>query len=666
VVDTNDGGTGTGLNSDKVRDECIEKWDKIDNPTLDSIAKMVWEYFEEAKAEDPTVKWDDLRLWKEDLKGAFTLLDFDPEGVPFLGTELEDGLVIFYLCVLFGWTGSPMAFQVINRALVWELSQPGVLKGRLKMYTDDMIGVTLAKHLTHDMDKAATVCRKLLGNTAIADQKTASGTRLTVLGWDIDLGQRLVTIAEKNALKAFHGYARTEVDGWIPRPVVEAYASWAERYGEVCLWMRPFRRILYNEVRGQERRRSIVLSPLGRRMIAEQGLGASQGPAGGGGANTVASGASPPVKKAAFTSVNDINLDERMVANKEGAATKVRTVAALIREMHIGRLEYLCPDWEFNVDAVRERLQCQSERPMICGDEMFSLGRMMRLELLTVWKDKTKFEGWFLGRLPSACYSLSLWDFKGPESSGWGMDTSYLGRANLLEALENFDAFLGILKGDAFKRCMDPIRDLWMEPGSLVHQYHAVFLQFHLEKMIRDYYQDITMSTGKAARLMAGYALKGQTESVALLRANVDNFVTLIRSKTLEGAPHTAFYGDNKWVRITNKPAYPTSPGRSSGQGAGGGGSASGAGVRESCHREGLCIWALADMLGLQNKTGGRYVCRPVGSEPPVTHTPLNRVRRSAIVKLLEDPKFLNGARDGLKKAILTKMEAEPKLFRRE
>ena len=402
------------------------------------------------------------------------------------------------------------------------------------------------------------------------------------------------------------------------------------------------------------------------RMIAEQGLGASPGLAGGGGASTVASGASPPVKKAAFTSINDINLDERMVANKEGAATKVRTVAALIREMHIGRLEYLCPDWEFNVDAVRERLQCQSERPMICGDEMFSLGRMMRLELLTVWKDKTKFEGWFLGRLPSACYSLSLWDFKGPESSGWGMDTSYLGRANLLEALENFDAFLGILKGDAFKRCMDPIRDLWMEPGSLVHQYHAVFLQFHLEKMIRDYYQDITMSTGKAARLMTGYALKGQTESVALLRANVDNFVTLIRSKTLEGAPHTAFYGDNKWVRITNKPAYPTSPGRSSGQGAGGGGSASGAGVRESCHREGLCIWALADMLGLQNKTGGRYVCRPVGSEPPVTHTPLNRVRRSAIVKLLEDPKFLNGARDGLKKAILTKMEAEPKLFRRE
>ena len=176
-------------------------------------------------------------------------------------------------------------------------------------------------------------------------------------------------------------------------------------------------------------------------------------------------------------------------------------VAALIREMHIGRLEYLCPDWEFGVDAVRERLKCQSERPMICGEETFSLGRMQRLELLTVWKDKEKFEGWFLGKLPSGCYSLSLWDFKSPESSGWGMDTTYLGRANLLEAVENFDAFLGILKGDAFKRCMDPIRELWTEPGALVHQYHAVFLQYHLENMLRDYYQDITLSLGKVARL---------------------------------------------------------------------------------------------------------------------------------------------------------------------
>ena len=77
---------------------------------------------------------------------------------------------------------------------------------------------------------------------------------------------------------------------------------------------------------------------------------------------------------------------------------------------------------------------------------------------------------------------------------------------------------------------MDPIRELWAEPGAMVHQYHAVFLQYHLEKMIRDCSQDITLSLGKVARLMKGYALKGQAESVALLRANVDSFVAFIRS----------------------------------------------------------------------------------------------------------------------------------------
>ena len=267
VVDTNDGGSGTGLNSEAVKEACIKKWDKIDNPTLDRIGKMIWRFFEEARERDPAVKWEDLRLWKMDLKGAFTLLDFNPDDVRLLGVELEYGIVVFYLCGLFGWTGMPMAFQAINRALVWELRKPGVLKGLMDMYTDDAFGVTLAKDLQRDMDTVASLCRRLLGETAVADHKTASGRRLTLLGWDIDLAQVLVTIAEKNALKAFHGYAQAEVAGYVPRPVVEAYASWAERYGEVCLWMRPFRRVLYNEIRGRERQRSVVLTPMGRRVV---------------------------------------------------------------------------------------------------------------------------------------------------------------------------------------------------------------------------------------------------------------------------------------------------------------------------------------------------------------------------------------------------------------
>ena len=418
-----------------------------------------------------------------------------------------------------------------------------------------------------------------------------------------------------------------------------------------------------------------VLSPLQmeiNRVLAASGPGTSMGTAAVGVASSSTSGASPPMKKAAFASVLDINLEEQLVTNKEGAAAKVRTVAALIREMAPQRREYLCPDWEFNVDTVQERLLSQSERSMVMGEEMFAVGQLQRLMWLTVWTDKVKFEGWFLGRLPSGSYSLSLWDFKGPESSGWGFDMAWIGRSNLLEAVGNVEEFLRILKGDAFRGVMNPIRDLWIDPGALVQQYHAVFLQFYLERMMRDYYQDITQTSGKTASLIKGQALGGQAEAVALLRTQVDNFVTLVRGRTLEVAPHTAFYGDPKWIRISYKPPYSTAAGKSgvaNGGSTGGGvgtGSGAGSGVRAPVHREGLCVWMLADMLGLKNKTGGRFECRATAGSPPIAHSQLSRVRKSAVLKMLEDPQFLNGARDGLKNAIIEKIEADPKVFRKE
>ena len=142
-----------------------------------------------------------------DLKGAFTLLDFDPASVPLLATELDDELVVFFLAGIFGWTAMPMVFQVITRTIVWELQQPGVLCGSFDMFVDDMFGVTFQKDLVQDMETVQRFCTDLLGDEATAVDKTDSGVRLTLIGWDIDLHQQLVTISRPNALSAFYGYA---------------------------------------------------------------------------------------------------------------------------------------------------------------------------------------------------------------------------------------------------------------------------------------------------------------------------------------------------------------------------------------------------------------------------------------------------------------------------
>ena len=251
VVDCGDGGTGSGLNSDEVKMMADDIWAPIHHPNLLTIVHMIQDFFAQAQEKDSSVSWDDVRLWKMDLSGAFTLLDFDPGGVPFLATELQgeqERIAVFYLCGLFGWTAMPMAFQVVTRVIKWELSRPGVLRGLMDMYTDDMFGVCLQRDLAHDMDKARQFCIQLLGSTSIEERKTESGRRLTITGWDLDLDRRLVAISRKNAMKAFYGFSSVDLDAPVDVKRVQAWASWAERYGEICLFMRPFRYVLYHQI----------------------------------------------------------------------------------------------------------------------------------------------------------------------------------------------------------------------------------------------------------------------------------------------------------------------------------------------------------------------------------------------------------------------------------
>ena len=251
VVDCGDGGTGSGLNSDDVKMMADEIWAPIHHPNLLTIVHMIQDFFVQAQTKDPSVSWDDLRLWKMDLSGAFTLLDFDPGGVPFLATELQgerERIAVFYLCGLFGWTAMPMAFQVVTRVIKWELSRPGVLQGLMDMYTDDMFGVCLQRDLARDMEQARTFCKQLLGSKSIEERKTESGRRLTITGWDIDLDRSLVAISRKNVMKAFYGFSSVNLEAPIDVKRVQAWASWAERYGEICLFMRPFRYVLYRQI----------------------------------------------------------------------------------------------------------------------------------------------------------------------------------------------------------------------------------------------------------------------------------------------------------------------------------------------------------------------------------------------------------------------------------
>ena len=71
---------------------------------------MVHDFWAAAKVRDPRLLWEDVRKWKLDLKGAYTLLPFRPEDVGLFAMLLTGDMVYFQLAGIFGWSGTPAAF----------------------------------------------------------------------------------------------------------------------------------------------------------------------------------------------------------------------------------------------------------------------------------------------------------------------------------------------------------------------------------------------------------------------------------------------------------------------------------------------------------------------------------------------------------------------------
>ena len=260
LFDSSDDSMGPSLNSDGARDKLRAQYGDIHHPTLDDFVLMVLD----AEAELPGGT-NQLTLWKWDLRKAFTLLSFRAEDARLLACELTDDLSLVYHTGLFGWTGTPFAFQVVSRVLHRNLLRKGV---RQLVYVDDIGGACLESDLTSVKQSVRKEAEGLLGPNALAEQKWESGRRIDYIGWVIDLDSRQVFLKRRNFLKVLHGFFAIDLNAkWTGR-VVERLASWASRYAAVLRHLKPFSDDLYSELRGwRNRDASRTIGPRGRRAI---------------------------------------------------------------------------------------------------------------------------------------------------------------------------------------------------------------------------------------------------------------------------------------------------------------------------------------------------------------------------------------------------------------
>jgi hypothetical protein len=81
---------GAAVNCDAAADLVRGAWGPIELPTLQDIVGMILQAADEHG-------WSEIELWKMDLKGAFTLINFRPEDAKWLAFELTDGMTAVHI-----------------------------------------------------------------------------------------------------------------------------------------------------------------------------------------------------------------------------------------------------------------------------------------------------------------------------------------------------------------------------------------------------------------------------------------------------------------------------------------------------------------------------------------------------------------------------------------
>ena len=250
-IDCGGGGRVPGnqpLNSDWLKSQARETYDPIVLPTIQQFIAMIADFIAKAKKEGKGDRV--IRIWKMDIFGAYTQLTFRADDVHLMSASLPGELIAFFMCGTFGWAAMPFAFQVISRAVVWELTK-GVrhrLTGDCLMYVDDIGGISFQEDVAEDQEKVRTLVEGLLGPGAIAPTKTELdvGGALDLIGYQINISTMRVGVSTRNLRKAFYAAYQIGEGRSITLVQMQRVAAHCARYRTVCPFMAPFGRALFS------------------------------------------------------------------------------------------------------------------------------------------------------------------------------------------------------------------------------------------------------------------------------------------------------------------------------------------------------------------------------------------------------------------------------------
>jgi hypothetical protein len=219
------------VNTDATRDAAIKRYGKVELPTLASILAGWLAY-----ATKLNVPMAECEIAKDDVSSAYPQFDFSPASTMLMAVCIATGLIFMYLTGMFGWTGCPMVFACISRAMLRRIRIRS--DSPTDLYVDDFIMFTIKGRGKAQQKMVEEVIDSTFPGGVDTQKRRTPGPAQEILGWDVDLQTGLVNPNVKGREKlllyffTFNTSVSHSIQEW------EQLASLAERYSHGICGMR--------------------------------------------------------------------------------------------------------------------------------------------------------------------------------------------------------------------------------------------------------------------------------------------------------------------------------------------------------------------------------------------------------------------------------------------
>ena len=234
LMDCSNSESGNVLNTPEAKELVLARYSRLSHCTFRQIVQGFCKY-----ADSEGVPLAECRLFKDDIQGAFTQMNINPESVYLLAMAIGFGLMMVYIVGLFGWLGFPLAFGVWSRAFerlfVRHLSIP------VYVYVDDIIALSRKERADADQRYIENKLEEAIGSKAVNYSKRLAPTlNGEVLGWMINLVPETFRPGDKAIRKLMFAFWCVASGTKLRLVVYQMLGSLADHYSLGVPGMQPF------------------------------------------------------------------------------------------------------------------------------------------------------------------------------------------------------------------------------------------------------------------------------------------------------------------------------------------------------------------------------------------------------------------------------------------